>query len=105
MRRLRTKERFHWRILTSVVALAGLATTSKVADDRASQSTSIGEFCRLSPDGQKSLLKSAFEARLRLAKNIHYEVLMRGQTYKYDDGKIGPLTGNLIGSRYRHWRL
>jgi thiol-disulfide isomerase/thioredoxin len=88
-----------------VMALMGLALPARADDNATEFSTSIDEFRRLSPTDQRSLLRSAFERRLLLAKNIHYEALLRGHTNKYQDGKIAELTHNLNGRNYRHWRL
>jgi thiol-disulfide isomerase/thioredoxin len=95
----------HWRVVSLAIGLIGLGLMARADDDATAFSTSIDVFRRLAPADQESLLMGAFERRLRLAKNIHYEALLRGHTHKYNDGKIGELTHKLNGRNYRHWRL
>ena len=88
-----------------VAALTQFAVPLRGASDVTAFSTSIDEFRRLSPTDQKSLLRHAFDYRLQMAKNVHYEARLRGHTHKYRDGKVGEFTHKLNGRNYRHWRL
>jgi hypothetical protein len=97
------------RALTWLYALTlcsvGLVEPRYAFGESAAFSMHVEEFCRLPDADQKALVKSAFDLRLRLAKNIHYEALLRGHVHKYHDGRIGDLVADLNGRRYRHWRL
>jgi hypothetical protein len=101
---LRAAHRLDCRTLTLIVGLVGLAIPAQAMDDSVSFSTTIDEFRRLAPDQQISLLKRAFERRLRLGENLYYEAMQRGHVSKSIDGKVGERKGNLNGRRYRHWR-
>ncbi len=87
----------------AVVWLPGVRAED--AKPRAAFAMSIEEFRRLSPVDQKAIVKGAFERRLELARNIHYEALQTGQIHRYKDGRLGEPYFRLKGRRYRHWRL
>ncbi len=89
----------------AVACLSGVGVGAEDTKPRAAFAMSIEEFRRLSPADQKAVVKGAFERRLELARNIHYESLQTGQIHKYKDGKVGAPFANLNGRRYRHWRL
>jgi hypothetical protein len=65
----------------------------------------VEEFGRLSPADQKTIVSSAFEHRLKQARNMYYESQTRLSINEYQMGKLGNELLKLNGGNYRQWKL
>jgi hypothetical protein len=96
--------RLHWALFL-FVSLQPQSVAAWEVEGVTAFAMGADEFRRLSSEEQKTLLVSAFERRLELAKNIQYQAVLTGENHEYRAGKVGKLVTRLNGSGLLHWKI